>query len=112
MNKNNYCTVKAAQRLEKTGIVIKTEKYWVNTIDGWELFVDDEEGAIPAPMFTEVWRELPARVEITREHGMTCAVALLPTGRSCSGRGSMLNPTDALIDLLIFTKSLDKPKSM
>jgi hypothetical protein len=108
MNPNDYGSLEACQRLVKAGITLETERSWFYQGDTTWKIVDRHhwvnEICIPAPSMAEVWRELPDRIEVTRHNGDTCAVALLPTGRSCSGSGSNINPTDALIDLLIWVK--------
>ena len=78
-NPLNYGTLEACQRLQKAGIVLETDFYWVNfPRTGWGIvkkadaeFVD-LPGTVPAPSMAEVWRELPDRTTIHK--GMTDAV--------------------------------------
>jgi hypothetical protein len=65
MNPNNYCTLKAAQRLAAAGIVMETEAVWYRRWDRSdliELCLRSQKPLYviyPAPCFAEVWRELP-----------------------------------------------------
>ena len=72
MNELNYATQPASKRLLDAGIVLETENYWriygvdedpvielvtaKHRLDGWGKC---NLTTYPAPMFTEVWRELP-----------------------------------------------------
>lgn len=63
MNELNNATLEACQRLLDAGIVLETEAIWFFGTDNiWHL--SDKSFAYmaplqyPAPMFTEVWREL------------------------------------------------------
>ena len=55
---------------------------------------------LPAPSMAEVWRELPSRVSIEKYTNYSiCGEMSNPVMR-----GQNINPTDALIDLLIWVK--------
>lgn len=106
MNEQNYCTLPAAQRLEAKGIVLETEAVWVLRSNGVSeskydlipkpLFPYREQD--PAPSMAEVWRELP--VGSSMKIGYGDYFAWLDECRSMAYHRN--NPTDALIDLLIF----------
>jgi hypothetical protein len=120
MNPLNYASREASQRLVKKGIVLDTEAVWAlnawpTTIDGhivykeeWQLIDRPMIGykeQVPAPSMAEVWRELPEDVCCDKvEDGMTETYV---ESWSFDGRQPSLqenlNPTDALIDLLIWT---------
>ncbi len=133
MNLLNYATLSASQRLVNAGIVLETEAVWIwpnykeignkstnpdnicpylsqrccrEVKEGWK--------HIPAPSMAEVWRELPGYVragvpdamsdecpfhdlEISKDGDFTIVQYLGPA------KYENTNPTDALIDLLIWT---------
>ena len=101
MNNLNVASFEASKKLHDTGIVLKTEKFWIKTIDGLELFNDDDEGAIPAPSMAEVWRELPEWTECKKQAVETKCVLMTKDNIKVFFSE---NPTDALIDLLIFVR--------
>ena len=123
MNPNNYASVKASKRLVEAGIVLETEAGWykiyrpgchsfdmvLSLRSGNEKFYGDN---FPAPSMAEVWRELPETID---EYDLTCekifngGMQAGYTTYDVSGlRWKVLfnaaNPTDALIDLLIFVR--------
>jgi hypothetical protein len=115
MNPNDCGTVEACQRLVDAGIVLETDMWWtdVNCITGdppvWGLVSEKEypdDVYIPAPSMAEVWRELPEEYE-------KCPLAIIKHADGTHIAGYLwdyewninrfnINPTDALIDLLIF----------
>jgi hypothetical protein len=127
MNPNNYASLAASKRLVEAGIVLETEALWVKWYFDtstnmnyspfeWRLMyrsltqVDLEY--IPAPSMAEVWRELPETID---EYDLTCekifngGMQAGYTTYDVSGlRWKVLlnaaNPTDALIDLLIWVR--------
>jgi hypothetical protein len=118
MNKNNYCTLEAAQRLVDAGIVLETEAIWVKWYFGsstvydrdpyeWRLMYkglsESDCGSIPAPSMAEVWRELPAGTTLYRGNDLSEAFIYPPFRSKISKIDA--NPTDALIDLLIWVKA-------
>ena len=122
MNELDHASLEASKKLVDNGIVLDTECYWcrLHDWDKYELksadyasFCDD---SYPAPCFTEVWRELPATIEIDGETynlcchkigGVNCAeyVSDLPeTVGSVYG----VNMADNLIELLVWVKGAGK----
>lgn len=133
MNEQNYASLEACQRLVKAGIVLETEAAWillpnlyVTLADGsspkfWQLISKDNPAyrvglhrdyeTIPAPSMAEVWRELPKRHR-AKNFGL-CPLIMLAGDNDetivCYGSASLAqivndNPTDALIDLLIWVR--------
>lgn len=125
MNPNNYASLEASKRLVEAGIVLETEAGWYKIFrpgchsfdmvlslrSGNEKFYGDN---YPAPSMAEVWRELPATVP---EKGLYAPLKLRKAGDgktwgSYFRDGSQIidsikadtNPTDALIDLLIWVR--------
>ena len=127
MNPNNYASLEASKRLVEAGIVLETEALWVKWYFDtstnmnyspfeWRLMyqsltqVDLEY--IPAPSMAEVWRELPETID---EYDLTCEKIFnggMQAGyTTCDVSGlrwkvllNAANPTDALIDLLIWVR--------
>jgi hypothetical protein len=121
MNPNNYGTREACQRLVDAGIVLETEHYWYRSASGKKHdypFVlrygkggvdycgTFREENIPAPSMAEVWRELPFQTYIKKlEDGYFMVWILgdsVETDIFNSPTILRANPTDALIDLLIW----------
>ena len=121
MNPNNYASLEASKRLVEAGIVLETEAGWykiyrpgchsfdmvLSLRSGNEKFYGDN---FPAPSMTEVWRELPCWLEgyrslmITKSAGdeLVCGYQKGLAVRDPMRRS--INPTDALIDLLIWVR--------
>jgi hypothetical protein len=108
MNELNYATLEASQRLQKSGIVLETEVDWHHVVGGdWYLLPhksvksNEFDEIIPAVHFAEVWRELPDNDHaiIASKRGGTTQVKYCCINK----RFSSTNPTDCLIDLLIWT---------
>jgi hypothetical protein len=106
MNPNNYVTQPMAQRLVDAGIVLETEKELIHVVDGSWYLVDKNKGQsgaidkrIPAPMFTEIWRELPEYARIEKQAVNLLAHACLITGTPTFVNN---NPCEAAAELLIF----------
>jgi hypothetical protein len=99
MNRLNTATLEASQRLYEKGIVLETEQTWVYyVISGWELMSREKNKSsaiLPAPSMAEVWRELPDGTEIFKQGNDNI-------GWYSNGRTIDANPTDTLIDLLIW----------
>jgi hypothetical protein len=127
MNPNNYGTLEACQRLVKAGIVLETEAMWGFTekkyasghvdID-WVLVPKTQRipQTIPAPSMAEVWRELPneagggeLRVSKNSIIGDIHVEYVIPYYIEEPDIAIIeinnTNPTDALIDLLIWVKA-------
>ena len=123
MNPDNYASLEASKRLVEAGIVLETEAGWYKIFrpgchsfdmvlsmrSGNEKFYGDN---YPAPSMAEVWRELPETID---EYDLTCekifngGMQAGYTTYDVSGlRWKVLlnaaNPTDAMIDLLIWVR--------
>ena len=123
MNPLNYASLEASKRLVDNGIVLETEAGWYKIFrpgchsfdmvlsmrSGNEKFYGDN---YPAPSMAEVWRELPETID---EYDLTCekifngGMQAGYTTYDVSGlRWKVLlnaaNPTDAMIDLLIWVR--------
>jgi hypothetical protein len=116
MNPDNYASLEASKRLVDAGIVLEADCYWVKDglIEEWclvsaierdESYAEDE--FYPAPSLAEVWRELPETSKIYKlSEGMSEISYPHKYDTSfCSFLQENANPTDALIDLLIWTRS-------
>jgi len=119
MNKKNHASIEASEKLVKAGIMLKTDYVWYpeSTIynDVWifstyNQFKDEcseNDPYIPAPCFTEVWRELPEQCD-----GEYLKM-FEDQGKTFCGYGEYtsighINPTNALIELLIWLKGKEK----
>lgn len=118
MNKDNHCTLEAAQRLVDAGIVLKTDAVYAKFGNDFILVIKrlsvPKGEFIPAPCMADVWRELP---EIITKNDIDFCKCLY--GNSVGYYNSDLldeawlhsfiikdntNPTDALVDLLIWVR--------
>jgi hypothetical protein len=120
MDELNSATLEASQRLVKAGIVLETEAVWylsqtlgqkkpfaelmsryrakdfMNSVK----FTETANKIIPAPSMTEAWRELPDSTQIILvKRGVNHIVSYAPNANFMN-----TNPTDALIDLLIWVR--------
>ena len=127
MNPLNYGTREACQRLVDAGIVLETEFTWGHCImkkaDYWIIqpnschFLNGEP-EYPAPSMAEVWRELhkltmdfylsihPPETLLTVEPSIfkMTEVTYLYNTYSLAKHFLSTNPTDALIELLIWAR--------
>jgi hypothetical protein len=117
MNELDHASLEASKKLVDAGIVLETEKVWFFSTTGWELVDRYDKHKVnkhylPAPSMAEVWRELPETID---EYDLTCekifngGMQAGYTTYDVSGlRWKVLlnaaNPTDAMIDLLIFVR--------
>jgi hypothetical protein len=120
MNPLNYGSPEASQRLHAKGIVLETDFYWVRISETqWVIQRRDSETvrdlilgiAVPAPLMTEVLRALPKQKTFIQK-GEEFYICFLADWKHDEGELSHLeyhsglffadNPTDALIDLLIW----------
>ena len=120
MNPLNYASLEASKRLIEV-VVLETEFVWVyaqhiplkGTDRTWKLFdrhslmaIEATEQRpdclIPAPSIAEVWRELPEGTELVKCRDISAAWFM--DGELQSDDHQNTNPTDALIDLLIWVK--------
>jgi len=121
-NPDNYGTLEACQRLQAAGIVLETEcSWWQDMTRLWSVVATEDypyADLIPAPCFTEVWRELPERQTI---YGCICEIIFTKVGplhlacyswiyEAMSPVFKQANPIDTLIDLLIFVIEQRKEK--
>jgi hypothetical protein len=118
MNELNYASLEASKKLVENGIFLKTDFFYVNTFSdmGWIFRTkgefNDEDDFIPAPCFTDVWRELPwyvlrddvnCQLQIEKYNTFTAAY-YDGTGPNYTSE----NPTDALAELLIWAKGQEE----
>jgi hypothetical protein len=111
MNPNNYASLEASKRLVETGIVIETETVWRKNRDrrvepGYYLTrkaLYHRKTDIPAPCMAEVWRELKEGGQFPCSDGDNWWLCDENVDE-ISPEMSDLNPTDALIDLLIWVR--------
>jgi hypothetical protein len=122
MNKLNYASLKASRRLVDAGIVLETDLFWVvyagKTVP--QPYLADRKSfnqsswcVIPAPSMAEVWRMLPECVKYKKDDRPLIEYLRIDKNSngslSCgysqySEMTSNINPTDALIDLLIWVR--------
>jgi hypothetical protein len=114
MNIKNYASFEASKRLVDAGIVLETEAYWIRVANSPMMLVDNRHGAdeyYPATSMTDVWRELP---QLIHKYQLTIKGEVSNALVGYSSREDWLyyvrdsNPTDALIDLLIWVR-MEKP---
>ena len=131
MNKLNVASLEASKRLVDNGIVLETDAVWVKWyFDGsilsdrnpyeWRLqyklqykaLTQTDFESIPAPCFTEVWRELPFQSYIKKlDDGSTLVWICNDDADGKYIESNMIantNLTDALIDLLVWLKGAGK----
>ena len=104
MNSFNYASLEASKKLVDNGIVLETEAYWIRVANSPMMLVDNRHGAdeyYPAPSMAEVWRELPEWTECKKQAVETKCVLMTKDNIKVFFSE---NPTDALIDLLIFVR--------
>lgn len=119
MKAQNYASLETSKRLIDVGIVLETEVAWFFSSDSQPLLALRglqcfPHISYPAPSMAEVWRELPLKESsdgtyarlLFYSHGIswiTNADESFFPYKECGE-----NPTDALIDLLIFVRK-EKP---
>jgi hypothetical protein len=122
MNELNYGSREACQRLVDAGIVLETENGWKllpnlfitdkegNSPQEWKLVNSPYKGykqSIPAVQFAEVWRELPFNSYIKQMGDLSLAWICDDDDETKTLESDFIqniNPTDALIDLLIWIR--------
>jgi hypothetical protein len=107
MNPINYGSLEACKRLIEKGIVLETEAHWVENDRGlpelcWSGCYYYEGPEYPAPSMAEVWRELPEGSTLYHSGYISRSYMANPKKGGSYNRNA--NPTDALIDLLIWVK--------
>ncbi len=114
MNPLNYGSLEASKRLVDAGIVIATDIHWVKyDYNGhWSYVLKDlktvsisNPEVFPAPSMAEVWKELPRYSRCKKVAVGT--IAWIGMSKIMSNE----NPTDALIDLLIYLKGKEDKSS-
>lgn len=119
MNELNYASLEASKKLVDNWIALETDFVWRLGADGWKLLNKDwvtnmmsnTYESYPAPCFTEVWRELPEQYDgeylrVIKDDGKTFCDYGEYADRYCN-----INPTDALIDLLVWLKGQFESRS-
>lgn len=134
MNPLNYASLEASKRLVDNGILLETEAVWHLQGDNETYFLQSQGssahlcvrwGDFPAPCMAEVWRELPDEFssggtryglqldKIKRHDGVVVSSAQYDYEfedlRCVHSFKANTNPTDALIDLLIWQRKEAKP---
>ena len=109
MNTQNYASLEASKRLHDAGIELETDFVWRLGADGWKLLTKDwvrdmmsnTYESLPAPSIAEVLKELPNNTAFLKNK-----IYYASTGGKDSVYKEFIstNPTDALIDLLIWTR--------
>ena len=119
MNELNCASLKASQRLQKAGIVLETEAYWRIPFPGTDtephLVLKEEHKEcfnlcadfVSAPSMAEVLRELK---EISFSIRLQKNGSYLIWLDNDTYEEINRNPTDALIDLLIWVKQTEGGK--
>lgn len=114
MNQENYCSLNLAQKLVDAGIVLETDYKWFCRNGIWGLvdiccYLPLGAPHIPAPSMAEVWRELPAGVSVYKGTAIEVAnTTACMVDRVKTPYIERTNPTDALIDLLVWLKGEGK----
>ena len=112
MNQDNYASLEASKRLLSAGIVLETDQQWYVLKNGDCYLSGDSIPMIeiaeeyPVPSMAEAWRELP-KGTLIRQFVPQTFVWIDDEDQSTQ---HSTNPTDALIDLLIYIKGVDTPK--
>jgi hypothetical protein len=127
----NYASFEASKKLFEAGIVLETEFYWVEREDWSHTNLDGssknvmtidakdncDEFAIPAPNFGDVWRESPGDIFIDKKRYRLDMWKVDDELRCCyvsqnacfaTDPKSNENVTDALIELLIWVRKVEK----
>jgi hypothetical protein len=120
MNELNYASFESSKRLYEAGIVLETEKTWFFSNTGWEMVGryaahHVTRHYLPAPSMAEVWRELPEEYCKNATDPVRYKVFMSSqVGYHSGGKDGGIwipykgNPTDALIDLLVWLKGEGK----
>lgn len=132
MDTRNYASIEASHRLIEAGIALETEAYWesfwtdlkgkkIPRLIGKTYYSNgnihsvSKEYAVPAPSMVEVWLKLIRVEDELQIDGELKIVQGEGVGETCCGFYdysedkwitcfSSFNPTDALIDLLIWVR--------
>ena len=102
MNNLNYASFEASKKLLDAGIVLETDAVWEEKEGQTRLNLKANcPDGFPAPSMAEVWRELPEWTECKKQAVETKCVAMTKDNIKVFFSD---NPTDALINLLIFIR--------
>jgi len=117
MNPLNYATLEASKCLVDAGIVLETEKKWYFYDKKWNEHPSNTGlklvQTMPRPSMAEVWRELPKVIKykdtffallLEPDNGDESTIACYAKGEITASWTKSTNPTDALIDLLIWVR--------
>jgi hypothetical protein len=134
MNELNYASLEASKKLVDNWIVLETDAVWVKWyFDSstpynrepyeWRLqykaLTQTDFELIPAPCFTDVWRELPDEIEL-EDDGGSIALSVFKSGKTTYAgyylnkdeevyeEKESSNPADALAELLIWVKGQEE----
>ena len=124
MNNLDYASFEASKKLHDAGIMLETEKYWAWDNDKRYIShiprlmnkggANSHNNMIPALSMAEAWRELP---ECITKGGTIQYLEMGKTGSKTYAAYDFAddyilfdNPTDALIDLLIWVKEQNKDR--
>ena len=120
MNELNYASLEASKKLHDAGIILETDAVWEGKEGQTRLNLKANcPDGFPAPSMAEVWRELPETMRMscrdTTSGHCNEDLRLLKDGNflvagygEYSEIGRSENPTDALIDLLMWVKEVGK----
>ncbi len=112
MDERNVASLEASKRLHDAGIILETDAVWEGKEGQTRLNLKANcPDGFPAPSMAEVWRELPEGIMVNGSWA-PLFVNKISCGTSVGYRiehhiiihFSNENPTDALIDLLIFVR--------
>jgi len=112
MNELNYASLEASKKLHDAGIILETDAVWEGKEGQTRLNLKANcPDGFPAPSMAEVWRELTEGIMVNGSWA-PLFVNKIGCGASVGYRiehhiiihFSNENPTDALIDLLIFVR--------
>jgi hypothetical protein len=111
---NLNASLEASKKLHDAGIILETD--FIYNSDGKLLYsplVERRDGDIPAPSMAEVWRELPNTYSTDTDVRLKTLMSYQAGYKALKDDVGVwfsydTNPTDALIDLLIFVRK-EKP---
>ena len=118
MNELNYASLSASKKLVDNWIVLETDFVWRKKRDKTGYYLSRKAlyhrtSDVPAPSMAEMWMELPdiyqgKLIYLTKVGNQTQVGYGWPYMPSSSIVGQNINPTDALIDLLVWLKGAGK----
>jgi len=108
MNNLDYASFEASKKLHDAGIMLETETVWRKARLGHRYLTRKalyhRTTDILAPSMVEVWRELPNNTALLKNKIYYASI-----GGNDNAYKEFIseNPTDALIDLLIFVRNMN-----